>query len=57
VHHCETAWKEADALRAAVRDAQRRLQLATEDARVSKAKAQAAEAQLADARSRLAAQS
>jgi mannosyltransferase OCH1-like enzyme len=50
VHHSDTAWKQANMLRTAVRDAQRRLQLATEDLRVWRTQAEAAEARLADAR-------
>jgi hypothetical protein len=53
VHHSDTVWKEAHALRAAVRDAQERFHHATDDLRVWREKAGAAEARLAEARARV----
>ena len=44
IHHYDRSAREADTLRAAVRDAQRRLLVATEDARQWRAKAEEAEA-------------
>jgi len=49
VHHADRSAREADELRAGVRDAQRRLQLATEDARLWRAQAEEAEALLEQA--------
>jgi mannosyltransferase OCH1-like enzyme len=49
VHHFDRSAREADALRAGVRDAQRRLLLATEDAREWRLKAEEAEARLEQA--------
>jgi hypothetical protein len=49
VHHFDRSAREADALRAAVRDAQRRLLHATEDARQWRLKAEEAEALLEQA--------
>jgi mannosyltransferase OCH1-like enzyme len=46
VHHFDRSAREADALRAGVRDAQRRLMHATEDAREWRLKAEEAEARL-----------
>jgi hypothetical protein len=48
-HHFDRSSREADALRAAVREAQRRLQLATEEARQWRKKAEEAEALLGEA--------